>query len=238
MTTGSRRVVMTQSNYIPWRGFFDMIDRADVVVLYDDAQYTRRDWRNRNKIKTATGPKWLTIPVKVKGRYEQRIYDTEVADRWTTSHWSSIEQAYREAPCFAGERDFVADLYRQAAEFDHLSQVNRFFLESLCGRLTIDTPFLDSSSFELSGTSTEKLLNVCVELGATSYLSGPAAKDYLDVEAFSARGIEVEWMSFDYPDYPQLHGEFIGPVSVIDLLLHTGSAALDHIRPPIPSVTP
>lgn len=231
-TAASCRVVMTQSNYIPWRGYFDMVDRADVVVLYDDAQYTRRDWRNRNKIKTANGSKWLTIPVKVKGRYHQRIHETEIADLWAAGHWSSIQQAYRTAPHFETEGGFLADLYQQAARFTHLSEVNRFLLEALCRRLGIQTRFIDSTAFELVGSKSEKLLNVCVELGASSYLSGPAAKDYLDVELFDGEGIDVEWMSFDYPDYQQLHGEFVGAVSVVDLLMNTGPAALDHIRPP------
>ncbi len=226
-----RRVVMTQSNYIPWRGYFDMIDRADVVVLYDDAQYTKRDWRNRNQIKTASGAKWLTIPVKVKGKYHQRIYDVEIAESWAGRHWSMIEQAYKAAPFFRAERDGLAELYRQAESLDRLSEVNRLFLEALSQRLGITTTFMDSSSFELADSKSERLLNVCLELGATSYLSGPAAKDYLDTDAFTREGIDVEWMSFDYPEYPQLHGDFIGAVSVLDLILNTGDVAHDLIRP-------
>jgi hypothetical protein len=222
---------MTQSNYIPWRGYFDMLDRADVAVMYDDAQYTRRDWRNRNKIKAAQGTKWLTIPVRVKGRYEQTIYETEIADRWTQSHWSSIEQAYRDAPFFGDERDRLAALYQHAASLDHLSQVNRLFLEALCQRLEIATPLFDSSSFDLQGSKSEKILQVCRELGATSYLSGPAARDYLEADRFAEAGIDVEWMSFEYDEYPQLHGEFAGAVTVIDVLMNTGPEAGRLVRP-------
>jgi hypothetical protein len=222
---------MTQSNYIPWRGYFDMIDRADAVVLYDDAQYTRRDWRNRNRIKTEQGTKWLTIPVKVKGKYEQSIYDTEIADRWAQSHWSSIQQAYRDAPFFESEKELFSHLFVVADHVHGLSKINRLFLEGICDRLGITTPILDSSSYHLQGSKSERLLNVCRELGASSYISGPAAREYLDTDLFAAAGIEVEWMSFQYAEYPQLHGDFEAAVSVIDLLFNAGPAAPDLIRP-------
>ena len=229
----SYRAVITQSNYIPWRGYFDMIDRADVVVLYDDAQYTRRDWRNRNRIKTMYGPRWLTIPVRVKGKYLQRIYDVEIAEAWAPSHWSTIEQAYRAAAHFETEQDFLKDLYDRAGSATHLSQVNRIFLREICHRLGVDTDFEESSAFGVSGSRTEKLLNICLDLGATSYLSGPSAKGYLDVELLNDNGVEVEWMSFDYPTYPQLHGSFAGDVSIVDLMLNNGAeAALENIQRP------
>jgi WbqC-like protein family len=225
------RAVITQSNYIPWKGSFDVFDRADVVVLYDDVQYTRRDWRNRNRIKTAQGTKWITVPVRVKGRYTQNINEVEISDtEWAKSHWGSIEAAYAKAPYFARYGDRLLDLYQQASKLSMLSTVNHLLLTEIGQWLRIDTPFRWSTEFAASGGQTERLVGICQELGATEYLSGPAAKSYLDVEQFEQVGIAVEWMDFShYPPYPQLHGAFEPAVSVIDVLFNCGDDAPNFV---------
>lgn len=227
-------VVITQSNYIPWRGWFDMIARADLLVLLDEVQYTRRDWRNRNRIKTAQGLKWLTVPVQSKGKYEQRIDETLVTDKgWAQSHWSMIEQAYRGAAAFDETGPWLRELYDRAGELDRLSDVNRLFIEAIAERLGIDTPVRWSTELESADGPTERLVALSRSAGAERYLSGPAAQAYLDVAQFEAVGIAVDWMTYpDYPEYPQPHGEFAPQVSVVDLLLNAGERAPELLRAP------
>jgi len=225
------RIAIVQSNYIPWKGYLDLIASSDQFVLLDDVQYTRRDWRNRNRIKTAAGPRWLTIPVETKGRYEQLIRDVRVSDRsWALSHWSQLRQQYKHAPCFATERHWVEPLYLEhAPRIGYLHEVNRLFLGAICERLKIATPFRASADYELVPGKSERLLAICQQAGATSYLSGPAAQRYLDVDRFAAAGIAVEWMDYaGYPEYDQIHPPFVHGVTVLDLIFHLGERASAH----------
>lgn len=224
------KVLITQSNYIPWKGYFDAINKADVFVLYDDMQYTKRDWRNRNLIKTAKGLQWLTIPVQVKGKYFQKINETIVSEKdWNKSHWDQIRNAYRQAPYFKTYQSFFEDLYKSSNE-EYLSKINHSFLSSICGLLGISTKFMWSHEFELKGDKSEKLLNICKELNATHYISGPAAKDYLDESLFKAENITVEWMEYNYNEYPQQFPPFQHGVSIIDLLFNCGDRFKEHMN--------
>ncbi len=225
------RTVITQSNYIPWKGYFDVIDGADIVVLYDDVQYTRRDWRNRNRIKTAKGLRWLTVPVNVKGKYHQLINEVEIAEPgWTRSHWSSIAQAYAEAPAMGEYRDRLFDLYQRAEKLTMLSEVNHLFLTEMCSWLGIETPFRWSTDFDAPGNPTERLVTICRQLEATTYVSGPAAKGYLEIDQFTEVGIAVEWVDYGgFPPYTQLHGEFEEHVSIVDAFLNLGHGAKRHV---------
>jgi hypothetical protein len=226
-----KKLLITQSNYIPWKGYFDAINLCDVFVLYDDAQYTKRDWRNRNIIKTPQGTHWLTIPVEAKGKYLQKINETRVSDlAWTKSHWDTIRHAYNKAPYFQTYKDFFESLYRDCHE-EVLSTINFRFLKAICELLGIKTEFRWSSEFTLRGDKTEKLLNLCLDLEASSYYSGPAAKEYLDVSLFSSNGIEVKWMDYSgYPEYTQLSGTFDHHVSIIDLIFNAGPHAKDYMK--------
>jgi WbqC-like protein family len=221
----AKRVAIVQSNYVPWRGYFDLIDRVDEFVLYDDRQYTRRDWRNRNRIKTAAGVRWITIPVQSKGRYEQRIDETVVADpAWRRSHLDAILRAYAAAPFARELRPWLEELYL-GADDRRLSVVNRRFLEAVCRLVGIETPLSWSTDYEAGGGRTDRLVGLCKAAGATTYVSGPAARDYLDEERFEREGIAVEWMDYaGYPEYPQLHGAFVPDVSILDVLLCVGPA--------------
>lgn len=225
------KVLITQSNYIPWKGFFDSIQCADVYVVYDDMQYTKRDWRNRNRIKTRNGLQWLTIPVKVKGKYEQKINETLISDKnWQKKHWNTIVQNYRQAPCFEHYCQQFEELYL-TEESLYLSQVNLRFLKVVCEILDIKTTFRCSSEFTLIGNRSEKLLHICQALGATHYISGPTAKNYLEENIFWENNIEVVWMEYSgYPEYPQLYGNFTHAVSVLDLLFNTGPAARSYLK--------
>lgn len=228
---GGTTVAIVQSNYIPWKGYFDLIARVDEFVLYDDVQYTRRDWRNRNRIKTAQGPMWLTIPVRVGGRYLQRIRDVEVEDAdWAETHWRSIVHHYAAAPAASDYRGALEELYRTAPR-RWLSEINEHFLAGICGLLEIKTRFRRSSELDLSGDRSERLLNMCRQLGASTYLSGPAASGYLDAARFQAEGIEVAWADYGgYPEYRQLHPPFDHHVSIIDLLMNEGRDARRFLK--------
>jgi hypothetical protein len=221
-----KTVAIVQSNYVPWKGYFDLMRRVDEFILYDDVQYTRRDWRNRNRFKSPQGAQWLTIPVQVKGRYTQRIDETLVSDpAWAQRHWLTLRSWYRKAPFFKRYEATLEGLYMGRHDLA-LSVINRRFLAGLRDLLGIETPLSSSSDYATDGHKTERLLGICRAAGASTYLSGPAARVYLEEERFRAEGIAVEWMSYEgYPEYPQLHGPFEHGVSVLDLLLNVGEEA-------------
>jgi hypothetical protein len=228
----AKTVVITQSNYIPWRGYFDMLQSADEVVLLESVQYTRRDWRNRNQIKTSAGTVWLTIPVEVKGRFTQTIGETRIADPgWAGRHIRTIELAYARAAHYDAVAPWLFGQIKDVARESLLSTVNERLVRAICGRLGISVPIRRCSEVLDKLTSramrpTERLVAIAKALGSTRYLSGPAARSYLDVDLFAAAGIDVLWMPHDgYPDYPQLWGAFEPRVSIIDLILNTGAEA-------------
>jgi WbqC-like protein family len=227
-----KRVAVVQSNYIPWKGYFDLIAAVEEFILLDDVQYTRRDWRNRNKIKTAQGLKWLTIPVQVKGRYHQRIDETLIDDPdWAETHWQTIRHAYAGAECFERFAPAVERLYTEARS-ERLSEVNRFFLEGICDILGIETKLSWSTDYGAEGVKGERLLELCLKAGADEYVSGPSARAYLDERPFAEAGVAVDWFDYPaYPSYPQLHPPFEHQVSVIDLVLNAGSDAKRYLRP-------
>lgn len=226
-----KKIAILQSNYIPWKGYFDLIDMVDEFVFYDDMQYTRRDWRNRNKIKTPGGPKWLTIPVEVKGKYFQKISETKVSDRaWAKNHWMQIRQVYAKAPCFKEYGERFEALYL-SCESEYLSEINYRFISEINALLGIETTLRRSSEFDLVGGRTEKLLGICKECGADVYLSGPAAKGYFDEALAAAEGIAVEWMDYSgYPEYRQLFPPFEHGVSILDLLFNEGADAANYMK--------
>jgi WbqC-like protein family len=226
-----KRIAISQSNYIPWKGYFDMIARVDEFVLYDDMQFTRRDWRNRNQIKTAQGLHWLTIPVQTKGHYFDAIKNIQVSDRdWAEKHWKTMHLSYARAPHFEEYGPKIASLYEAAAQETMLSRINHLFLLGLCQILQITTPLNWSMDYDLVGGKNERLINICRQAGATKYLSGPAAKDYLEEGAFWTAGLQVEWMDYRwYPVYDQRFGEFVHGVSVLDVIFNCGQKAAEYV---------
>jgi hypothetical protein len=227
-----KRVAIVQSNYVPWRGYFDLIASVDEFILLDDVQYTRRDWRNRNRIKTPEGTRWLGIPVKVSGRYSQAIYETEVADPgWAQRHWRTLYQNYREAPGYTESAEFVEELYANVPT-TYLSEINRHFLVAMCRRLEIDTPLTLSLDYGPEGAKSARLVDLCRKANATVYVSGPSAKAYLEEEPFEVAGIRVSWFEYGpYSEYDQVHPPFDPQVSVVDTLLCTGQDAAEYVRP-------
>ena len=227
----SKKVAIVQSNYIPWKGYFDLIASVDEFVLYDDMQYTKRDWRNRNKIKTANGTQWLSIPVESKSKYFQTIRDTKISDSsWNKKHWKSISQAYSKAPHFKDYKEIFEDLYANATE-QYLSEINYKFITAINAMLGIKTTIRWSNDFQLAEGKNEKLLGICKDLGADTYISGPAAKDYLDNALFENDDISVEWASYDgYPEYQQQFNGFEHGVTILDLLFNCGSETVTKMK--------
>ena len=232
----TRRVAIVQSNYIPWKGYFDLIAAVDEFILFDEVQYTRRDWRNRNRIKTQRGPQWLTIPVMVKGRYLAPIREIAVSDpEWTEKHWRTLTAAYAHARHFREMAPRIEELYRTCTH-KWLSDINRHFLAAICDVLDIGTPLRWSWEYAKSEeiaspderdlARSSRLAEICAQAGATVYVSGPAASAYLQKKPFADRGIEVEYFDYSgYSQYEQMHPPFDHHVSIVDLLFNTGRDA-------------
>ncbi len=225
------KVAILQSNYIPWKGYFDIINRVDEFIFYDTEQYTRRDWRNRNKIKTSNGLIWLTIPVQVKGKFYQAINETTVSDNtWRKKHWNTITANYSKAKHFGVYKNVFQDLYLDSEE-ESISQINYSFIKKINEILGIKTKLSWSSSFHPKGEKSEKLLDICKKTEAAEYLSGPAAKDYLDTSLFLKNNIKVSWMDYsNYPEYNQLFPPFEHGVSIIDLIFNEGPNAYKFLK--------
>jgi hypothetical protein len=230
MAAMSKTVAIVQSNYVPWKGYFDLMAAVDEFIVYDEVQYTRRDWRNRNRFKSPTGVRWLSVPVKVKGRYLQRIDETLVSDPgWAQQHWSALSTWYRAAPFFDRYREVLEEAYLRSDD-RHLSKVNRRFLELLARLIDVTTAVRSSAEYSSQGTKTARLVAICESAGATTYLSGPSARSYLDEAMFAHAGIEVAWMDYSgYPEYPQLYPPFEHHVSILDLLFSVGPEASNYL---------
>ena len=229
---GQKRIAIVQSSYIPWKGYFDLIRASDEFILLDDVQFTKRDWRSRNRIKTQHGPAWLTIPVRNKGLYRQLITDTYVSEpRWGASHWAALCANYARTPFFQAYADVIASLYQPRPGDERLSDVNYRFITALCGLLGITTPIRWSTDYDAPAGRNERLVELCEKAGATDYLSGPTARGYLDEAMFTARGLRVEFADYNgYREYPQPWPPFDHQVSVLDLLFCTGPEAIDYMK--------
>jgi hypothetical protein len=220
------RISIIQSCYIPWKGFFDLIGQCDQYVIYDRMQFVKRHWHNRNRVKTANGVEWLTIPVVTKGRFDQPIDETVIEKPWAEKHWRTLELAYRRAPFFEMLSPRVRAWYEQADKQTRLTDINELFTREIAGLLGLKTHIVRDTVYPAEGAKTARLLAIAQAAGADRYLSGPSAKAYFEEPLFDAAGIATEWMSYQgYPEYPQLHGGFEHGVSALDLLFNTGPEA-------------
>ena len=229
------RIGVIQSCYIPWRGYFDFIDSVDLFVIHDDLQYTKGDWRNRNKIKTEKGLRWLTVPVHYK-KTDQLICDTEIdySRDWQRDHLRQFEAHYRKAPFFSDALAFLAETF--AHKDATISQLNVRLLNSIGQYLQIATPTVMSSIYGLIGMKTERLMNLRGKAGGDICLSGPSAKGYLDEELFRKNGIRLEYKAYEYEPFTQLWGDFAGGVSILDLIANEGSDARRFLRSQSPNL--
>jgi len=227
-----KRCVILQPSYIPWRGYFHQIQKADVFVFYDDVQYDKHGWRNRNQIATPKGLKWLTIPVLSKGNVLEHtpinLIHIDNSQPWPRKHWETLRQNYARAPFFKRYAPLIESFYAQRHEL--LADFTITTTVALAKELGLEnTEFLRSSALGISGTKTDRLLEILTRLNATHYISGPSAKEYLETEKLERAGISLEWMRYDYPPYEQLTVPFEGKVSMLDLLFMKGPAAGEWI---------
>lgn len=225
-----KKVAIIQSNYLPWKGYFDIINMADLFIFHDDLQYTKQDWRNRNKIKTSHGTAWLSIAC---GSDENRlICEVGVRDKsWQKKHWHKIIQCYQHAPYFDLYKDFFEDFYLYH-HWVNLSDLNQYLIKKISRVfLGINTEFDDSRRYNLKEKKSARVLELIKKAGAGEYLSGPAAKDYLDEKQFEDAGIKLVWMDYSgYPEYNQPYPPFVHNVSIVDLLFNVGEDACKYLK--------
>lgn len=225
----NKKLLILQSNYIPWKGYFDSINMADVFVIYDEMQYTKNDWRNRNLIKTKQGLQWLTIPVKMK--FGQKINETEVSQQlWYVKHWKTLKQNYSKAPYFKEIQGILQPLYENAIS-NNLSEINLAFIMRINEYLGVTTKIIRSKELVFNGNKNERLIQICQHLNCNHYISGPAAKAYMDMQLFESNNISVEFLDYSgYKEYNQMFGGFEHKVSILDLLFNEGPNTINYMK--------
>jgi hypothetical protein len=224
--------VILQPSYIPWRGYFDQINQADVFVFYDDVQYDKHGWRNRNRIKNHQGGQWITIPVHSQGVVVENIpiNKVEIAweQTWAERHWRAILQTYNKAPYFKQYAPWLEEVYQRRPE--RLADFTIPLTIEIAQKLgNCHTRFLRSSELAASGQKTDRLIEILSQLRATHYISGPSARDYIEIGKFEAAGISLEYMEYNYPEYLQLYPPYDPFVTILDLLFMVGPEAPRYI---------
>jgi hypothetical protein len=228
-------LVVLQPSYLPWIGFFDQVRRCDHFVFYDDVQYDKHGWRNRNRIKAASGPVWLTVPVRTRGRMGQPICDVEVSNEtpWARKQLKTIEEAYARAPHRQPYLTALSELLDRP--WERLADLNIATSQLMCGWFGLARPMHRSSQLGIGGDRNARLLALCQHFKVDHYLSGAAARSYLDLDLFAAHGIRVEFQDFGHPEYPQQHGVFLPYMSALDLVLNVGEDCSKVLVRPGPS---
>lgn len=222
------KAAIIQSNYLPWKGYFDIIHDVDVFVFLEDVQYTHRDWRNRNKVKTPGGVKWISVPIL--GGIDQLIYEARIdySQNWREKHKATIHHSYASAPYYESYKKEIFDIFFK--KFDTLSELNIFSIKKIAKILGIETKFINSKDLHTHGTKDDKLIEINQKIGATYYLSGPAAKSYIENDKFSTAKIELLFKDYTgYPDYPQIWNNFESAVSIIDVIFNCGEESPYYI---------
>ena len=224
------RVTILQPSYLPWLGFFEQMSRSDKFVLLDDVQYTRRDWRNRNRIRVRENWIWLTVPVQQKSRFSQSLLETRIDNSvsWRRKHLETLRQHYCKAPFFEKYFPRCQQVYEQ--EWTFLFDLCLETINLIKEEMGIETPLLRSSEMKPGGEKTERLVSICRELGATHYLSGESGSNYIAEEDFSSQGIALEYQNYEHPVYPQRYTGFVPHLSAIDLLFNCGEQSLGILK--------
>lgn len=226
------KCAIIQPSYIPWRGYFHQIKKADVFVFYDDVQYDKHGWRNRNRIKTLQGVNWLTIPVISGGSITQKIPINQICIdnkvNWSTKHWKSLQQSYSKTPWFELYAPLLMEFYEEGGV--NLSDFTIALTIKLSEMLGIqETRFVRSSDIPSQGSKTDRLVSILQYVGATHYISGPSAQAYMEDDKLKKVNISLEYMKYTYPEYPQIYPPFDPQVSILDLLFMTGADASKYI---------
>ena len=226
-----KKVAIIQSNYIPWKGYFDLIGLVDEFIILDSVQYSKGDWRNRNKIKSPNSLLWLTVPVSVKGKSNQLINQVELnGNKWAFKHWKTIEMNYKKSKYFDEVSSLLKPLYLDF-EYKFLSDLNRKFIEAISNYLELNTKIISSDEFITSNDKNQRLIDILNKVNSKIYFSGPSAKSYINQNEFRKNGIEIHWMNYsNYPVYEQLWGKFVHQVSVIDLIFNCGKNSVNYMK--------
>jgi hypothetical protein len=224
------KVAIHQPQYLPWLGYFDKIDQADCFVLLDDVQFKKNEWQNRNKIKTAAGWQWLTVPVL--HRFPQRICEVKInqTDPWSRKHLQALTSNYGSAPFFDLHRPFFEEIYGR--EWTLLVDLNVAAITYLAEALGIRTKLVMASSLPVPAEleATDRLISICQAVGANTYLSGVGGREYLDLAPFKEAGIGVLFQAFQTQPYPQRFGAFVPDLSIVDLLFNCNDQSLQIMR--------
>lgn len=223
-----KKIAISQSNYVPWRGYFDLISQADEFIIYDDMQFTKNDWRNRNQIKTPQGVIWLSIPAG--DSINRKIREVQITNStWQFKHLKTLEFNYKRAPYYQEIMGLIAPLYLDI-KYETLSEANESFIRAICNYLDIATKITHSWDYGLSEGKTERLIDLCNQACASKYISGPSAKNYLNKNLFTDSNIELVWMNYGcYQPYPQLWGSFDGNLSILDALFNCGKSTMQYL---------
>lgn len=228
------KAVILQPTYLPWIGYFGMIDAADIFVFYDDVQFVKKSWQQRNRIKIQGTAKWLTVPVTHNHR--PKINEVKINNlkkwtkNWTYKHWRSIDYSYNKAPFFEDYNSEIKEIYDK--QWQSLCDLDIYIIKELSRCLKIHEPkFIRSSAIEgIEGVKTDRVMNILKEIGADELLANPGARAYIEKDKFKDENIKLYWFEFKHPVYPQLGGEFIPFLSVIDLLFNTGKKSRNYIK--------
>jgi hypothetical protein len=228
--TNGKTLVVLQPGYLPWLGFFDQMRHSDVFVYYDDVQFDKHGWRNRNRIKSPAGPHWLTVPVLHHGKGQPPIKDALIDSRqdWARKHIGTLRQYYAKAP---HAKQYLPELEALLDRpWTHIVDLDLAVVDLIAGWLGLKPNTVRASELGIEGAQSERLVKLCVHFGANKYLSGSAARDYLDVGAFERQGIEVIWQDYRHPVYPQQYEPFVPYLSAIDLLLNCGDESASILK--------
>lgn len=223
-------LVVLQPGYLPWLGFFDQMRRSDVFVYYDDVQFDKHGWRNRNRIKSPSGPHWLTVPVLHHGKGQPLLKDTLIDTRtdWPRKHIGTLRQYYAKAPYVKRYLPELEALLNQP--WTRIVDLDIALVQRMAGWLKLSPNVVRASELGVRGTPSQRLITLCAHFGADRYLSGDVARDYLEVGEFEKRGIEVVWQEYRHPVYPQQHEPFVPYLSAIDLLLNCGDDSASILK--------
>lgn len=225
------RVAIMQPTYLPWLGYFDMMNSVDMFVLLDNVQFEKKSWQQRNRIRSRRGELLLTIPVRTSGRFEQEIREVEIdpSTGFTRKHIRSIASSYQRAPHVDETLPQLAALIEKTSL--PLSAFNEALIRCMADILQVPTMIVNGSSLKATGNRTQLTVNQCLELGADHFLAAEGSRSYISEEtAFAKHGIAVEYHHFVHPTYPQLYGDFIPNLSAIDLILNCGRDAVRYLR--------
>lgn len=223
--------IITQPNYIPWKGYFSNMRNVDYLVIYDDVQYTKRDWRNRNYLITPQGPSLLSIPVITKGRFNQKINETIISDKkWFLNHWKFIENNYKKTKFFKKYSEQFYFLYHNI-NTEIISEINLIFIKKIIELLKLDIKILKSSDLNINGDRNTKLINICKFLNCNKYYSGPAAKNYIDEKLFLENNIQINYYNYNnFKEYKQNWNGFDHKVSILDMFFNLGEDTINFFN--------